>query len=257
MNKGTEAGTKEEILLVIELNKKTNNELWKNLNLSKDNRYAIHLNEKKFSDMHGIKIQPKADLYIAEGKLPESFLSSKDYYLCEKDFNRLPLKTIETTGISVKMRTSNSFTYTKISPSTFYRVFSSFELGCGASLFVLKESEITKNELVIKGWNTDKESMYNFFSREIKNLSKEYMSDRLELKKIKEFSNKLIKEKIMNEKTISNFIFFGIGTFEEPYTAPWIFLDGKTIEKNEIPNDFTVTTGSGRSRGDFTIVIKP
>lgn len=47
----------------------------------------------------------------------------------------------------------------------------------------------------------------------------------------------------------------GIGNFEEPYTAPWLIEDDSLKPNYEIP--FNVTTGSGRSKGIFTIVLKP
>jgi hypothetical protein len=61
--------------------------------------------------------------------------------------------------------------------------------------------------------------------------------------------------KMKNKKSIANFIFFGKGNFQEPYTAPWLFEHGQFKKNYVMP--FTVSTGSGRSRGKCTIVIKP
>jgi len=75
------------------------------------------------------------------------------------------------------------------------------------------------------------------------------------LKQIKSFSNKEIAKIINTNKSISNFIFFGIGNFEEPFTAYWLFEYGEFKANYVIP--FTVTTGSGRSKGVYTLVLKP
>jgi hypothetical protein len=75
------------------------------------------------------------------------------------------------------------------------------------------------------------------------------------MKKIKVYSNNEIEKLIIQDMVISDLIFKGIGNFEEPFTANWI-LENDELKKNyAIP--FTVTTGSGRSKNIFTIVLKP
>jgi hypothetical protein len=60
---------------------------------------------------------------------------------------------------------------------------------------------------------------------------------------------------IKENKNLQEKIFNGIGLYEEPYTA-FYFYHGNEIEKlTTIP--FSVTTGSGRSNGKYTIVLKP
>ena len=75
------------------------------------------------------------------------------------------------------------------------------------------------------------------------------------LKKIKRYANKEIAKIIRNDKNISNFVFYGIDNFQEPFTAPWLFVHGEFRKNYVMP--FSVTTGSGRSKGKCTIVIKP
>ena len=60
---------------------------------------------------------------------------------------------------------------------------------------------------------------------------------------------------VNNDKAISDFIFFGIGNFDEPFTAHWLYEYEKFRTNYVIP--FTITTGSGRSKGIYTIVLKP
>ena len=74
-------------------------------------------------------------------------------------------------------------------------------------------------------------------------------------KKIKDFSNNRISELIGENEDVSRFVFQGVGNFEEPFTAHFLYEHGELKSSCIIP--FKVTTGSGRTRGDFTIVIKP
>ena len=47
----------------------------------------------------------------------------------------------------------------------------------------------------------------------------------------------------------------GIGNFDEPYTAKYLIENDKIKKNHYLP--FTITTGSGRSKGKYTIVLKP
>ena len=51
-------------------------------------------------------------------------------------------------------------------------------------------------------------------------------------------------------------IFLGKGLFDDPYYAPFIFSKGK-MKPNAMPLNFAITTGSGRHKGKFTIIVKP
>ena len=110
------------------------------------------------------------------------------------------------------------------------------------------------------GWKTTWEEFRDYFKDieriEILNDKSADTSQRLSIaKKIKTKSNKKIESKINNDQRISDFVFQGIGNLEEPFTAHWLYELGKLKVSGKMP--FVVTTGSGRSRGDFTIVIKP
>ena len=75
------------------------------------------------------------------------------------------------------------------------------------------------------------------------------------MSRIKSYSNKEIEKIIIQDKVVSDLIFKGIGNFEEPYTAHWIIENDELKENYYIP--FTITTGSGRSKNIFTVVLKP
>lgn len=260
MNKGTSEGTDEEISYVKRLNKKEDLKTWKILLKEPEATYGIHVITHKQGIINETRIKPKADLFLAEGNVPKEYLENNDYYLNENDLESFDLKPIENTGISVKRVDSKKYQIIKMNPSTFKKIFGSFELGAGASIYCNKSEELIKNDSVLKGWNTNWDFFFNYFKdiENIKSLNNclEPNEKRLDVaKKIKKESNQKIYDLINQNENIAKFIFQGIGNFEEPFTAHWFFEQGELKIANKIP--FVVTTGSGRSKGDFTIVIKP
>lgn len=252
MNKGTIEGTIEEKEFVKELNKNKNSEFWKIINLLIDNKqvYAIHVIYKKYGKINNQKILPKADLFLAKTdiNIPKDYLVVKNYYLNEDDLIKFKLTPIEFTGISVKRKDSKKYQIIKMSPNTFKKIFKYPELGAGASIFCSNDIDIKNNIAIMLGWGTSLEKFKKFF-----NLSFDPTID--DYKRIKTKSNQEITKQIKNNPLISDFIFKGIGNFEEPYTANWILEGGKLNKITTIP--FVITTGSGRHRGDYTLVVKP
>ncbi len=254
INKGTIEGVQEEIWFTALLNRKTEAHYWNKLNLSSKNHYAVRVITKKYGTINEAKIMCKADIFIASGYVPLNDLLSKEYYLDERDLSDYNLKPIEKTGISVKRRDSNKFQIHKMVPNTFKKLFGSTILGAGSSIYCMREEELIKNSAVLEGWQTNWGEFSKFFSSLIEE-SVSHESDIETFKKIKTISNKLIKEKIQNDKSLSDFIFKGKGNFEEPFTAEYL-LEHNDFKKNyAIP--FNITTGSGRSNGKYTIVLKP
>lgn len=264
MNKGTKEGTEEEISFVKELNKNKDSPYWKTFNhpLNKKNLFAIHVTTHKFGKINNANIKPKADVFLAysEEPVPKGYLQENNFYLCEEDMSKFNLTPMNHTGISVKRKDSEKYQILKMNPQTFKKVFGTFELGAGASIYCNDPEELYKNTSVLNGWNTDWVKFDKFFSF-IKNISllknnSAQQTTRLEIaKEIKKYSNQLIEKTINENKLISDFVFQGLGNFEEPFTATWFFELNKLRKASIIP--FAITTGSGRSHGDFTIVVKP
>ncbi|WP_413862187.1 hypothetical protein [Methanobrevibacter sp. UBA417] len=254
-NRGTKEGTQEEINLVKTLNKKDNLQMWNTLNLNPENHYAVHVKYQKFGKINQKKVMPKADIHIAKGNISEEILNDKNFYLNEDDIKPFNLIPKQETGISVKLKTSKKYQITKMGPNTFKKVFGAYELGAGASIYCLKEKDLIKNNAIIQGWNSNTKRFNEFFENKGLDLPNNSLLDLETTKIIKNFSNNLIEEKIINNKEISDFIFQGIGNFEEPFTVHYLYENEILKDSCKIP--FRVTTGSGRSKGTYTIVIKP
>lgn len=253
-NRGTAEGTEEEINFVKLLNKKEDNSLWETLNLDSKTHFAIHVIYEKFGKINQKKVKPKADVFIAKGSISQDVLKERDFYLNEDDIETFGLTPIAGTGISVKLTTSKRYQITKMHPNTFNKIFGSYELGAGASIYCRQEKDLTKNNAVIEGWYSNQRDFIDFFKKE----GIDIKDDNIDLetaKKIKKYSNSQIEEIINNNQEISDFMFNGIGNFEEPFTVHYLYEHGELKDDCFIP--FKPTTGSGRSKGTFTIVIKP
>lgn len=250
MNKAI-IGNKEEVLYTRLLNKKT--EFWNVLGYAKANTFAIHVNSKKYGKINDAKVSAKADIFFATGNVDSGYLFQNNYYLDENDCNKFGLQPIAKSGLSIKLSNSK-YTITKISPSTFKKIFNDNILGAGASIYCKSEKEFAKNPKVLLGWGIDKSAFISFFKQNLK-VAHISLENKELLSKIKSYSNGQISRLILGDKTISDFIFKGIGNFEEPYTAHWI-IENEILKPNYyIP--FSITTGSGRSKGIYTIVLKP
>ncbi|HIP34228.1 MAG TPA: hypothetical protein EYG89_05870 [Bacteroidia bacterium] len=250
-------GKLQEIDFVKELNKKEKLKHWEILDLDQTKHYAIRVKYQKYGTLNKRKVWAKADAFVAKGFVPQNYLKLNHYFLNEDDVKKFNLIPIKETGISIKQATSTQYQILKISPSSFEKLFGSNILAAGASMYYKKKKKLPLNKNILQAWDISEEDFFTYYSEKL-NLpinSVTHMNCQKCLKQIKRYANKEIAKTIKEDKAISNFIFLGIGNFKEPFTAPWLFSHGKLKKNYQIP--FTITTGSGRSRGKCTIVIKP
>lgn len=64
-----------------------------------------------------------------------------------------------------------------------------------------------------------------------------------------------MRKVIENNPSIKAAIFAGKGLYEEPYPASFIVKHGELT--NEIVTEYSITRGSGLSKGNYTIIFKP
>lgn len=269
MNRGTHCGDDAEKQFVKRFNSNKNDndfDLYiKDCNVeSIDDIYMVRVNTKQYSKLSNQVVMTRADTYLIESKdeVLKQLLFDNDFYLDEEMLFNGDIKysPVEYSGISVKMSDSDKFQILKLTPDSFKTLFGNYELGAGASVYCLREEEIEKNNDVLKGWKTNKKDFINFFSEDlpiVNDLNKDIsIIEQMEIfKAIKELSNNKIKELVDNNKEMQEIVFNGYHIYDEPYSASHFYHGGIITELNYIP--FTVTTGSGRSKGTFTIVFKP
>ena len=224
-----------------------------------ENVYAVRATHLVESDFLGMKLYPKSDLYLCEANISDEILEANSYQVDETILEEVNIQAtpIVGSGISCKIPTSSSFTYAKVSPNNFERIFGNRFLGAGASLFV-KGEDIKLNQSVINGWGLSENDFVKAL-RETNNFNEIENTDALEhdqLKQIKSYCISEIKNLIKSNSKVAGMIFMGNCLYEEPYNAKFLFSKGR-LKINEVPESFSVTTGSGRHKGKFTIVIKP
>ena len=270
MNRGTFSGSIAEIEFVKLFNteKKSNKfkEYLDNFDYySIDNVYMVRVTTKQYSKLSNQKVMTRADTYLIksnDSKL-NNILLDNDNYLDEDILknNNINYTQIEFSGISVKMSDSNKFQILKLTPDSFYKLFNEYELGAAASIYCQKEEELSKNDMVCVGWHTSKRKIIDKYCCDVPSLkcllnaSLSKFDEIMIYKELKYFSNNRIFNIIDNDKKLQEIIFNGYHIYEEPYSASYFYKGGSIKKLNYIP--FWVTTGSGRSKGIFTIVLKP
>lgn len=259
--RGTYKGDEEEVKFVCDFNQNKSefhaylNNFTEGRNIN--NLWMVRITTKQISKLSNKKVFTRADSYLIEtAKDTIDLLKSNDYYLSEdmlKEYRTAHTK-IEKSGISIKMSNSKSYQILKIGPNSFYNLFDSSELGAGASLYCLRNNELHKNLELISGWNSTPEKMAKYF-KEFTNNNPEFYNDKNVCQIIKTWSCNQIHNLVTNTVDIKKIVFNGEGIYDEPYSAYYFYQDGVLSVLDSIP--FYVTTGSGRSKGDYTIVLKP
>lgn len=260
--RGTDEGNLDEISSVIFFNRDPENAIFKSyissIKKSTDKVLLVRVTTKQYSKLSNQKVMTRADAYAIEILDERLFdvLEENEFYLDENILAEYKsyYKFVACSGISIKIHDSTGYQLIKLTPNSFNQLFGSYELGAGASLFCQNPEELCKNSALIKGWNSDLEKMQEYFS--IFNISEKTITSSLELcKQVKLYSVENITKKIDNTPKIQQIIFNGMYIYEEPYVA-YFFMQNNVIQVLKyIP--YSVTTGSGRSHGDYTIVLKP
>lgn len=269
VNRGTFSGDNAEIDFVKRFNSDKINidfHLYlKNCDIKSINDiYMVRVKTKQYSKLSNHVVMTRADTYLIESydRAIKQVLLNNDSYLDEDILHNYQLcyRKIKHSGISVKMTDSDNFQILKLTPESFKNLFGNYELGAGASVYCLNKEEIYKNEDVYIGWKTTKENIIEKFKKDlpiVEKLNEDIKADeKTEIfKLLKEFSINKIKQLVNQNKMLQEIIFNGYHIYDEPYSATYFYHGGTIIKLDYIP--FTVTTGSGRSKGIYTIVFKP
>lgn len=258
-NRGTHEGDLQEIEFVKDFNKNKTCDKFKDYTSQFKNKleniYMVRVSTNQISHLNGKKTKTRADCFaiFCEDEKIKNLLEENDFYLNEQLIADLKFSPIKFSGVSIKLEDSEKYQILKIGTNSFCSLFGNFELGAGASLFCSREEELIKNKDVVKGWNTTLSKMKVYF--EIIEDEHDLITKKEVCQKVKTFCNNKIKELIDSSVQLKQKVFNGYPLYEEPYTAWFLFSKGKLKVLREIP--FVVTTGSGRSHGDYTIVLKP
>lgn len=252
-NRGKDEGNLNEINRVKYLNRNVHNEKLSEYVNEFGQVYFVKVSTKQYSTLASKKVYTRADSFAIKTNdtRMNSVLKENDFLLDENllkehkiDFTPIPFS-----GISMKLEDSN-YQILKMTPNSFEKLFGNRILGAAASIFVKKEEELCHNKNVIEGWGCTMTKFLEYF-----NITEEELFNSLEkCKEIRDCAEKEIISRIKTDKELQQKIFNGTGLYEEPYTAHW-FMEGENLSKlTTLP--FKLTTGSGRHKGNYTLVLK-
>lgn len=228
------------------------------INANPDTTLLIRVTTKQMSRLSNQRVNTRADAYaieVVDNKLWD-LLEENDFYLDETILEGYDscFTKIEGSGISIKKNNSESYTLIKLTPNSFKELFDSYELGYGASVFCKNSLELHFNIPLLDGWRTTIEDLQEYFKTEY--ITRESLTTSLEIcKDLKRKSIELITTSIDNSPRLQSIIFNGKDIYDEPYSAFFFMQNNVITALGKMP--YCITTGSGRSHGDYSVVLKP
>ena len=252
MNRGAKEGTIEEKLFCEKFNRGILNLENTDLKYSSD-IFAVHSTKHQFSKLSLQKVKPKSDCFLIKD-LKNNFIKNKNFYIPETELQNGTFEYVKNSGISIKNKFSKNYQVHKFGINTFTKVFLDTKLFVGIIIYCQNDDELIKNDKIFKDTNILENEFFLFFQNCF------YNSDdkKTKLKKIKKKCIETIQKKILTDEQVWNIIFSGKGCFEDPFYSTYFFQDNliSKINKNNF-SKFSITNGSGRSKGTYTVVIKP
>lgn len=242
-------GKKREKEFVRLLNSNKKNTLWSDLNIDDPYQYYIvHVSSNHFSRISQKNVSPKSDAFIVRGDIQEDFFKKQGYFLNESSISSLNLQVIENSGISIKMEESKKYTIQKFTFSTFCKFFEK-----------LKTTQYGADYLFLSLLLYDNDKNKNIQMAESLGINYENFIKEMGITNVcshRKKAQQILRQYIQDNTHIAEAIFLGKHIFDDPYWANYLYAHGK-LKPNTIPEKFVITTGSGRSRGEYTIEIKP
>lgn len=255
---GTFQGDLEEFALSHTMNKNKKNTMWKSIFPNEtdfSNYYVVKVSSNQYSSLSGKKVKTKSDAYVVKMELEHKYLLSKEFILDEKDIDGMEYSTIENSGISVKMKSAKKVTYQKLTKASFCKAFSDIpdvEFWLISLLVYSEDNKRIANEKII----TDLElTLDEYLSKvsSIMNIDITNVDSKSFWDSIRCIAQEKIKGIVESNIELKESIFMGKHWFKSPYHADFIYEKGK-LKENKIQN-FSITTGSGRSKGNYTITF--
>lgn len=257
---GTFLGDLEEFDLTQTMNKNKDNSMWRTLLpgvTDYTDYYLVKVSSNQPSKLSGKKVKTKSDAYAIKVQLPKTFLLQKEYVLEESDLSAYDYESVSNTGISIKMKNSKNYTYQKLTKNSFCKAFSDLddvEFWLTSLLIYSAGKERYKNERIITDLGNTTESYFNKVQA-IMGIPTDTTDCSSFWDSVRKAAQCKIRDHINNNTELAENIFTGKHWFESPYHAIFLY-EGGELKKNVVTS-FSITTGSGRSSGKYTIEITP
>ncbi len=264
-NIGTFEGDQEEFNISKIMNRNKNHRFWNvisdlcTLDLDKDNYYVVKVEENKESQLSGKKVKCKTDNFIIQANISKAQLLQCEYQITEKMLQNIgKYKVISNSGISVKKADSKKYTIVKLTHNTFEQAFAEYIEGVNfiiAGLLLYSDKKkIHINTKMLEDLKIQQSRLINFYI-DTYDLSGNGILDSDFIVKISRKAREVVKETIENQPELKDKLFTGKGWFDDPFCINFIFKEGKLT--SDIYTDYTVSNGSGRSKGNYSIILKP
>ncbi len=235
------------------LNRDKTHPLWGKLDIHDENTILINVSYTQISKLTGAKINPKSDCYIVKLFDDVSTLLIDNNYVITEEIlhaSKVPYEIIKQSGISIKLPGSTSYTLQKLSFVTFKEIFNTIAPEYFiAALLYSDNLQIDKNTQILADFDTT----LDVLCRQLEVQESDPLTTYTELKN-KSLST--LKRLANNDSRIHNIICFGDEIFDDPYCASYIYENGELLSKKDFKATITVTTGSGRSHGTYTLAFK-
>ncbi len=268
MSQQVREGADAEEKFVEEMNRNKGDPRWKTLGFDDaSSYYVVRVSTKKDSKIHDEKVACKSDAFVAKSEK-----AVEKFDLDEGDLEEYGLESVEGTGISIKKEVLKAKQWQKLAIDPFTKLFVNAELGAGISLYERKganhdniRESLECNRTIVEKWCGSVKAFEEFYCSmpgitklDIAKLldGKENDQTRAEIAiKIGGVADAKMKYMIDSDDVLAKKIFWGVGVFDEPFCASWVFEDGE-LKKTEgyIPT-YYITTGNSRMK-NWRIQIK-
>lgn len=258
---GTFEGDQEEFNISRSMNKNKSSSLWDTIGHKNDNElmYTIKVMYNAFSKLANRKVKAKTDAYVIKADLEDKFLLEREYIITEEDIKNIKYDVVSNTGISVKKKNSDNYTYEKLSLNSFIELFDSYFadvkiIFCGLTLYQ-EDKNILLNNNIISDLGFSIQELQDEMVKHT-DVEKPSIQKKEDVKNFRDYCEKELRKVIDENKEVKEIIFSGKGCFEDPYYVNYIYKKGN-LSKDVIPDEYKISNGSGRSKGKYTIIFKP
>lgn len=264
-NIGTFEGDKEEFNLSKLMNKNKKHKFWNivsnvcDLEDSKEDYYVVKIDGNKESKLTGKKVKCKSDDFIIKANIDKDYLLKHEYQLTENIMEELEeYEVVQNSGISVKRADSNKYTIVKLTNNTFKKAFKKYIDNIDFIIFGLlvytESSKLKMNKNILDDLNLSEKEVKYYYSNKY-NIEGEGIFNKEYTESISKKAKEITKDAIENNIELKASLFKGKDWFKNPYAIDFIFKHGELT--SNIYTDYTISNGSGRSKGTYTIILKP
>ena len=268
MSQQVREGADAEEKFVEEMNRNKGDPRWKTLGFDDaSSYYVVRVSTKKDSKIHDEKVACKSDAFVAKSEK-----AVEKFDLDEGDLEEYGLESVEGTGISIKKEVLKAKQWQKLAIDPFTKLFVNAELGAGISLYERKganhdniRESLECNRTIVEKWCGSVKAFEEFYCSMpgITKLDTAKLLDgeeddqtRVEIAiKIGGVADARMKDMINSDDVLAKKIFWGVGVFEEPFCASWVFEDGELKKTEGYIPEYYITTGNSRMK-NFNISIK-